>query len=788
LAIAYRNSFVSGIPTPGPPPWTAINVDVSGGGLVTGDVLLACLRLFDPTGVSVSPPSGWTLIDSVEGQWIFKYVYAGETDFTWSWTPGVTSLSIVLSGYSGVDQTNPINTYSESIDTSSLIMADQITPSVTGCWLVGFFGTSGNTTITPDAAMTERQDHHGFGSLTTIEAADENYGLTTPTGSRTATAGTSGTAIAHLIALTPADVYDPAQLRWLPSRADRVIRIDRRHEPAYSDPTPTGAIAYPFAPERLVVETPPLPRFPVARSVSRAAYIDPTPTGAIDYLDEPERLVLDTHMPRFPAARSFNRAAYIDPTPEAALNLPSPFDASLLRPGDPVVPSSAWRRRAQVYAPQSDPVPSEEEKPAILLPSHVHEFVLPARALLHRRVPLHDACPRVPAPFFDPALEMIALQTQQADRFRRQPRVDSVVDLGAVIPPRLDLTAFWLPDTVFPSRPLRSVARPVIIEVLLQWDTRFEPLLPDAPYLPRARARYPQPAQFMPPPPLVGGEANDLGWRCVIETPSGAWRARQRAPLGAFADHYPMPEVMADAAQALFPRATESVIPRRLYRLVPGLGESGAWLDPGQQVLMPWLVPLEQPRNLPRRRLDRPEHDLPALFILDNPDVQKWQVAWQTPSWRAWRVPRPEYHEERPELALVDEASLLAWLVPGQTPGTHSFRPVRPGQQGEFATPWFGADGPEVMLASWGVPAMLPASLWHLTPGMESAPLEPNPDVFPLLILVPTGIVPRRLYERTAWTMPNARAAGVIAVLGPYWTAGGDIETAGAVAGAVVGE
>ena len=179
-------------------------------GIVAGDVLLATIDVRGRPSITAS--AGWQLVRHDDGgstmqkATYWKAATSGEPagyTFGFSSSAGATAL---VSAYSGVSTTAPIDTHSGSANAASAqITAPAVTTTVPGTRLVGLFAIASSTSITPPSGMTERAEATAATSTYKItgETADTALSSAGSTGPRVATASRSTKNIGQLIALRP---------------------------------------------------------------------------------------------------------------------------------------------------------------------------------------------------------------------------------------------------------------------------------------------------------------------------------------------------------------------------------------------------------------------------------------------------------------------------------------------------------------------------------------------------------------------------------------------------------
>ncbi len=184
-------------------------------GVVAGHVMVSQITVRGGTGTTITPPAGWTLIrsDSTSGNEIKQSAYylvvgiSEPNSYTWTFNSSQKA-SGGIATYSGVDNTNPIDTHGGQANPSStLITAPSVTTTVASTMLVGLFGTATVPTITAPSGMAERWNvasTMGASSMRTrSEGADATFAGPGATGSKNATSGPAALNIGQLVALTP---------------------------------------------------------------------------------------------------------------------------------------------------------------------------------------------------------------------------------------------------------------------------------------------------------------------------------------------------------------------------------------------------------------------------------------------------------------------------------------------------------------------------------------------------------------------------------------------------------
>ncbi|MDX1609971.1 MAG: DUF6701 domain-containing protein [Halofilum sp. (in: g-proteobacteria)] len=199
-------------------------------GVAENDVMVAQLSFRGGSGVSPTPPSGWTETRRDDGSDIVQIAYlrvAGTSepaDYTWS-MDGQRFTVAVISAYRGVDTSSPVDVHGGQTGTGSSVTAPSVTTSVDNARLVGLFSAArGGAFSAGPASMTTRANSGTGGGPNGIRGllADEPLGTAGATGTRTADAGTNAAHIGQLIALRPAPAGAPAQVRFSIQPSDTV--------------------------------------------------------------------------------------------------------------------------------------------------------------------------------------------------------------------------------------------------------------------------------------------------------------------------------------------------------------------------------------------------------------------------------------------------------------------------------------------------------------------------------------------------------------------------------------
>jgi large repetitive protein len=181
------------------------------GGIVVGDVILAGVAIAGGSGVTVTPPTGWTAVTtatnstSVRTAVFWKAVTASEpTSYMFTLSVGAKA-AVAVSAYVGADPVTPVDSAATSTNGSS---TSQVAPSVTPTGnyrqLVEWFGVANATTFTPPSGLVERVDLATSGTASvSLEVAEKALTGATATGALTASTGVAAEGAHVVLALRP---------------------------------------------------------------------------------------------------------------------------------------------------------------------------------------------------------------------------------------------------------------------------------------------------------------------------------------------------------------------------------------------------------------------------------------------------------------------------------------------------------------------------------------------------------------------------------------------------------
>jgi hypothetical protein len=195
-----------------------------------GDFLVAGITVNGGTGVTITPPSGWTLIRRTDNGTnvgmasYYKFATASEPG-SYSWGLGATAVraSGGILRYTGVDTGTPINVSGgatgNDITSPYQVTAPAVSAGATTA-IIGFYGIATGTTYSANSKLTE-----AFDVQNPDPVGPSTQGATgTSTTSDYATAGAGGQWVAQHIALDPVPIANyPATT---PPYSDAVLKAD----------------------------------------------------------------------------------------------------------------------------------------------------------------------------------------------------------------------------------------------------------------------------------------------------------------------------------------------------------------------------------------------------------------------------------------------------------------------------------------------------------------------------------------------------------------------------------
>ncbi len=178
-------------------------------GVAATDVVLAVFYFDGGTGVTFTPPAGWTLAvrtnsTTVQGQAVY-WALGNVASYAFTLGGAPTIIGFTLA-YTGVDNTTPMDVAAvgQANVSGTLITAPSIITVTANAMLVGFFGILSNSTFSLEFG-THRQSGSfaGQNASVSVDAADAVQAATGASGTKTATASVAAVNIGQLIALRP---------------------------------------------------------------------------------------------------------------------------------------------------------------------------------------------------------------------------------------------------------------------------------------------------------------------------------------------------------------------------------------------------------------------------------------------------------------------------------------------------------------------------------------------------------------------------------------------------------
>ncbi len=195
-------------------------------GATANDVLVAVITVRGGTGVTISPPSGWTQRTTNDSTTVLKSATftgtqssVGSGPYTFTLSSSQKAAAVVVA-YSGVDTTNPVNASGSQANASSTTMTSPaVSSTVANAMVVGLYGNAVATTFSAGSGMAlEGQvSSSGGGGGTkkvTTGVQDILQASTGTTGTKTMTASTGAVSVGHTLALRPATVVSQSAYRF----------------------------------------------------------------------------------------------------------------------------------------------------------------------------------------------------------------------------------------------------------------------------------------------------------------------------------------------------------------------------------------------------------------------------------------------------------------------------------------------------------------------------------------------------------------------------------------------
>ncbi len=176
-------------------------------GTTANDVMIAAIGV-RPASVTITPPSGWTLVrrtdNTTNSLAVYSKVAGGSEPSSYAWdVTGSTGVAGGIQAFKGVDLTTPIDVENGQATASSLSHATpSVSTSVANTVLVTAHAYAGSATWSPPSGVTEAVDVAAGGL-----SIETGYVLQTPTGASGAKTATAASGAAegntHILALRP---------------------------------------------------------------------------------------------------------------------------------------------------------------------------------------------------------------------------------------------------------------------------------------------------------------------------------------------------------------------------------------------------------------------------------------------------------------------------------------------------------------------------------------------------------------------------------------------------------
>ncbi|HET9442281.1 MAG TPA: RHS repeat-associated core domain-containing protein, partial [Acidimicrobiales bacterium] len=185
-----------------------------------GDVVVAQLTVGGGTGVTITPPAGWSALDpagnanasgtTVRAAVFTKVVAAGEPgQYTWSFST-LAQASGGMAAYGGVDATAPVEAWSVTAGSGTTLTAASVSPARPATRLLATYGVGSNAALASGPAgmdlLWSTTSTGLLGTPTRLGGYEQALAGAGPTGDRTATAASAVASVNHLVALRPATV------------------------------------------------------------------------------------------------------------------------------------------------------------------------------------------------------------------------------------------------------------------------------------------------------------------------------------------------------------------------------------------------------------------------------------------------------------------------------------------------------------------------------------------------------------------------------------------------------
>jgi hypothetical protein len=184
-------------------------------GSAANDIELACMYTDGGTGLTVTPPTGWTLVlreNNSTTNSLLVYWAVWTSSLSYSFTVGSGSSSALgwVLGYSGVNNTTPMDTTATgqvNSTSSTTGTAPSITTVTNNAWVVNFIGFHAQSTAFSGETWTNDRKNVGETLSSDPFALDTGDSVQATAGTfaaQTTTSSVSGASIGITAALRPA--------------------------------------------------------------------------------------------------------------------------------------------------------------------------------------------------------------------------------------------------------------------------------------------------------------------------------------------------------------------------------------------------------------------------------------------------------------------------------------------------------------------------------------------------------------------------------------------------------
>ena len=187
---------------------TTTIVLVAPAGVAATDVVEAVIFVSDGTGTSITPPTGWTLVNRTDngtvGGMAVYWALGNVASYTFSLGGNNGNMGFAIA-YIGVDNTTPMDAagVGQANASSATITAPSITTVTANAMLVGFFGINSVSTFTAVFGTIEKSGSCAGDLNAALAGADAIQATAGASGTKTETASVAATNIGILSALRP---------------------------------------------------------------------------------------------------------------------------------------------------------------------------------------------------------------------------------------------------------------------------------------------------------------------------------------------------------------------------------------------------------------------------------------------------------------------------------------------------------------------------------------------------------------------------------------------------------